>query len=123
MWQDGYRGSLTGTRGAVSIPAAGEVLTCVPGVVLAAALHAGVEAEYIRDIICRLQIKPPVDAPESWPWQFKIIALKLLPPSAQVRELSFERATDDAYFPRKVAYCSRAKVCRYPGFIGWGIVR
>jgi hypothetical protein len=43
--------------------------------VRAAALHAGVDPEYVRDITCRLQIKPPVDAPESWPWQFKIITL------------------------------------------------
>jgi len=47
----------------------------VPGTVLAEALRAGIETEYVRDTIRRLHIKPPVDGPESWPWPVKIFTL------------------------------------------------
>jgi tetratricopeptide (TPR) repeat protein len=47
----------------------------VPGVVLAEALREGVEADYVRDTIRRLHIKPPAEAPEAWPWPVKIFTL------------------------------------------------
>jgi LuxR family transcriptional regulator, maltose regulon positive regulatory protein len=47
----------------------------VPGVVLAEALRAGIETDYVRDTIRRLHIRPPADAPESWPWPVRILTL------------------------------------------------
>ena len=47
----------------------------VPGVVLAEALRAGIQPDYVRDTIRRLRIRPPTDAPENWPWPVKIFTL------------------------------------------------
>jgi LuxR family maltose regulon positive regulatory protein len=47
----------------------------VPGTVLAEALRIGVETDYVSDVIRRLQIRPPLDAPAGWPWPVKIHAL------------------------------------------------
>jgi DNA-binding SARP family transcriptional activator len=47
----------------------------VAGTILAEALRIGVEPDYVRDVIRRLRIRPPVDAPESWPWMIKIRTL------------------------------------------------
>jgi DNA-binding SARP family transcriptional activator len=47
----------------------------VTGYLFAAALREGVETSYVTDIIRRLQIRPPLDAPDSWPWPVRIYTL------------------------------------------------
>ena len=47
----------------------------VTGYLFAEALREGVEAEYVCDVIRRLRIRPPVDAPDSWPWPIRIHSL------------------------------------------------
>jgi len=47
----------------------------VPATVLAEVLRIGVETDYVCDVIRRLQIRPPLDAPAAWPWPVKIHAL------------------------------------------------
>ena len=49
--------------------------TVVPGTVLAEALRIGVETDYVCDVIRSLRIKPPADAPETWPWPVRIRTL------------------------------------------------
>ena len=49
--------------------------TPVPQTIFAEALRLGIETEYVTDIITRLHIAPPPDAPRSWPWAVKIHAL------------------------------------------------
>jgi LuxR family transcriptional regulator, maltose regulon positive regulatory protein len=45
------------------------------GCVLSEALRIGAETGYVTDVIRNLHIRPPVDAPASWPWPVKIFAL------------------------------------------------
>ncbi|MEQ1882990.1 MAG: hypothetical protein ABL878_18715, partial [Burkholderiales bacterium] len=47
----------------------------VAGTLLAEALRLGVEKDYVTDVIRWLRIKPPMDAPEAWPWPIRIHAL------------------------------------------------
>ena len=47
----------------------------VTGTVLAEALRIGVETDYVCDVIRSLRIKPPADAPETWPWPVRIRTL------------------------------------------------
>jgi DNA-binding SARP family transcriptional activator len=47
----------------------------ITGTLLAEALRIGAEPDYACDVIRRLRIRPPVDAPESWPWTIKIHTL------------------------------------------------
>ncbi|MEO8165807.1 MAG: BTAD domain-containing putative transcriptional regulator, partial [Betaproteobacteria bacterium] len=47
----------------------------VTGTVLAEALRIGAERDYVIDVIRRLHIKPPADAPEAWPWPVRIRTL------------------------------------------------
>jgi DNA-binding SARP family transcriptional activator len=45
------------------------------GAVLAVALEAGIEVEYVRELIRRLAIRPPSDDLAAWPWPVAIRAL------------------------------------------------
>ena len=47
----------------------------VTSYLFAEALREGVEVAYVTDVIRRLQIRPPVEAPESWPWPIRIYTL------------------------------------------------
>jgi hypothetical protein len=47
----------------------------VTGEIFAEALREGVETQYANEVIRRLRIRPPVDAPESWPWPIRIHCL------------------------------------------------
>jgi DNA-binding SARP family transcriptional activator len=47
----------------------------VTGYLFAEALREGVEVGYVTDVIRRLQIRPPIEAPESWPWPIRIRTL------------------------------------------------
>jgi len=47
----------------------------VTGAVLAEALRIGTDTIYVSNVIRRLRILPPTDAPETWPWPVKILAL------------------------------------------------
>jgi two-component SAPR family response regulator len=47
----------------------------VTGAVFAEALRIGLEREYVNDVIRRLRISPPSDAPETWPWPVRIRTL------------------------------------------------
>lgn len=49
--------------------------TAVPGIVFSEALRMGVEGDYVTEVIRRLRIAPPVDAPQAWPWPVRIRAL------------------------------------------------
>ncbi len=49
--------------------------TVVTGTVMAEALRIGVEPDYLCDLIRRLHIRPPANAPETWPWLVKILTL------------------------------------------------
>jgi DNA-binding SARP family transcriptional activator len=69
----------------------------VPGVVLAEALRDGTESDYVRDTIQRLHIKPPADAPESWPWPVKIFTLGRFEVLCDEQKLEFNSKA-----PRKV---------------------
>ncbi len=47
----------------------------VTGTLLAEALRIGAEPDYVCDVIQRLRIRAPADAPETWPWPVRIHAL------------------------------------------------
>ena len=49
--------------------------SAVTETLLAEAIRIGAEPDYVRDVIRRLRIKPPKDAPEAWPWPVKVRAL------------------------------------------------
>ena len=49
--------------------------TAITGTVLAEALRIGAETDYVSGVIRRLRIRPPADAPETWPWPVRIHAL------------------------------------------------
>jgi DNA-binding SARP family transcriptional activator len=50
-------------------------LSAIAGTVLAEALRIEAKPEYVRDVIRRLRIRPPSDAPHSWPWPVRIRTL------------------------------------------------
>jgi DNA-binding SARP family transcriptional activator len=47
----------------------------VTGYLFAEALREGIEPEYVCDVIRRLRIRPPVGAPDAWPWPIRIRTL------------------------------------------------
>lgn len=47
----------------------------VSGTVLAEAMRIGAEPDYVCDVIRRLRIRPPADAPETWPWPVRVRTL------------------------------------------------
>lgn len=47
----------------------------VMGAMCAEALDAGIEVAYVKSLICRFRLEPPVNASEAWPWRTKVYAL------------------------------------------------
>lgn len=77
----------------------------VPGVLMAEALRLGIEVDHVRDTIRRLSIRPPADAPESWPWSVKIFTLGRLEVWCDGQKLEFNSKA-----PRRVLALLRAIV-------------
>ena len=75
------------------------------GVVLSEALRNGIETDYVRDVIRRLHIKPPVDGPESWPWPVKVFTLGRFEILCEDQKLEFPGKA-----PRKVLAVLKAIV-------------
>jgi LuxR family transcriptional regulator, maltose regulon positive regulatory protein len=61
----------------------------VTGSVFAEALRMGVDRDYVTDVIRRLRIRPPLDAPEMWPWPVRIHALGRFEIECDGRTLEF----------------------------------
>ena len=83
--------------------------TPVPRVIFAEALRMRVEVEYVTDVIRRLQIAPPVDAPAAWPWPVKIHALGRFE-----IELDGQRLEFSGKAPRRVLALLKAIVASGP---------
>ncbi len=47
----------------------------VMGVMCAEALDAGIEVAYVKLLVRRFRLEPPVNASEAWPWRTKVYAL------------------------------------------------
>jgi DNA-binding SARP family transcriptional activator len=47
----------------------------VTGYLFAEALRQGVQSDYVCELIRQLRIRPPEDAPDSWPWPVRIYGL------------------------------------------------
>jgi LuxR family transcriptional regulator, maltose regulon positive regulatory protein len=47
----------------------------VPSVLLAEAIRMGIQMGYAVEVVRRLKIRPPVNAPENWPWPVKVYTL------------------------------------------------
>lgn len=77
----------------------------VPGVLMAEALRLGIEVDHVRDTIRRLHVRPPADAPESWPWPVKIFTLGRLEVWCDGQKLEFNSKA-----PRRVLALLRALV-------------
>jgi DNA-binding SARP family transcriptional activator len=77
----------------------------IPGVLMAEALRLGIEADHVRDTIRRLTVRPPADAPESWPWPVKIFTLGRLEVWCDGQKLEFNTKA-----PRRVLALLRAIV-------------
>jgi DNA-binding SARP family transcriptional activator len=77
----------------------------IPGVLMAEALRLGIETDHVRDTIRRLNVRPPADAPENWPWPVKIFTLGRLEVWCDGQKLEFNGKA-----PRRVLALLRAIV-------------
>lgn len=72
---------------------------------LGLALEHGIEVDLVRDLIRMLRVKPPKNAPESWPWPVRIHTLGRFEVQVEGKTLEFSRK-----LPRKTLLLLKAIV-------------
>jgi len=72
---------------------------------LAEALHAGIETEYVRDLIAQWRVQPPVRASHAWPWPLSVRTLGRFEITLYGKPMEFGRKA-----PRKILALLKALI-------------